>query len=117
MIGELLGGLGLFAALGALALAGTALSKLDKQFQELVHVQINPLRDRVMVTESALDELRKALTRLETESQNTKKIQDDTHMAIAQMNEALERLSKSVTELKDSHVNRQHGMNRKIGAR
>ncbi|MEL0108237.1 MAG: hypothetical protein VW802_15000 [Rhodospirillaceae bacterium] len=45
MVGELLGGLALFAALGALALAGSALSKIEKQFNDMVQTQINPLRD------------------------------------------------------------------------
>ena len=116
MVGDLIGGLALFAALGALALAGSALSKIDKQFKELVLVQINPLRDRIMEIESVLEEYKKGFARLDNENQNIKKIQDDTYLAISQVHEAIESLGKTVAEVSEK-TNSHPGMKRRVGRR
>jgi predicted nuclease with TOPRIM domain len=99
MVGELLGGLALFAAIGAVALAGSALSKIEKQFNEMVQTQINPLRDRIIVVESDLDEFRKAIKLLDTEQKSLKENQDKTQLMIGQLHEQFEKLGKSVEEI------------------
>ena len=116
MYSSLIGGLALFTALGALALAGAALSKIDKQFNELVHSQINPLRDRIMVIESTLGEYRKIFAQLDNENKNFKRAQDDTHKILAHMHESIENLEKSVKEIAESNKSH-HGMKRKVGIR
>jgi len=61
VVGELIGGLALLAALGTLALAGSAISKAEKKFNEMVQTQINPLRDRIAELETGFDQITKAL--------------------------------------------------------
>lgn len=99
MVGELLGGIALFAAFGALALAGSAMSKTEKQFNELVQTQINPLRDRIVDLEAGADQFRKAVKTLDTENSATKEELDKMQLTIGHIHEALEKLGKNIEEV------------------
>jgi len=103
MVGELLGGLALFAAIGALALAGSATAKIEKQSNELVQTQINPLRDRIIDLETEFDQFRKAIKTLGTEQKSIKEVQDKTQLGIGQNHGALETLEKRITEVAESN--------------
>jgi chromosome segregation ATPase len=103
LVGELLGGLALFAALGALALAGSALSKIEKQFNDMVQTQINPLRDRIIVAESEFDALRKAIKSLDTENKQLQESQDKTQLMIGHLHEAMEKLGKQIEDVAESN--------------
>ncbi|MEQ8195821.1 MAG: hypothetical protein RIB59_15160 [Rhodospirillales bacterium] len=111
---NIIGGLALFVALGALILAGTALSRIEKQFSEMIHTQINPLRDRIIDLENLLSDLRKGYAKLDVESANHKRVQTDTFQALMQMQGALEKLSNAVTDLSAQDAAR-HGHKRKVG--
>jgi chromosome segregation ATPase len=113
VVGELLGGLELFAAIGALALAGSAMSKVEKRSNELVQTQINPLRDRIADLEIDLDQSSKAIKTLGTEQKSIKQVQDKTQLGIGQIHGALETLEKKITEVAENNEPR-HRPKRKI---
>jgi outer membrane murein-binding lipoprotein Lpp len=113
IVGELLGGLALFAALGALALAGSAISKAEKQFNELVQTQINPLRDRIADLEAGSDQFRKAVQKLDKENSAVKEELDKIQLAIGHIHEAHEKLGKNFEEFASNNEPR-HRPKRKI---
>ncbi len=101
VVAELIGGLALFTAIGAVILASTAISKMDRQFNEFVKTKLSPLQERIAEFETQMIEYRKEITAIETASENLKKNQEDMSRTIAKINESLDKLDTKLTDLRD----------------